>query len=455
MHPEPEVGRADQARPIRPFEVTHRNVVMIATPMTLAFISTPLLGLVDTAVIGQLGSAALLGGLAIGAILFSLVDGTFNFLRSSTAGFTAQALGADDAGEQQAVFLRSLTIAILCGLVLVLLTQPLLTIGLPLMGAKGAVAEATRLYVEIRMLSAPLTLVNYAILGWLLGLGRAGTGLFVQTVLNAVNIALSIYLGLYLEMGIAGVAWATVAAQAVASVLGIGIFLHLTRAKPGPKRAQVFDVRRMGRLMVVNRDIMIRSFILMFAFAFFTAQGARYGETTLAANAILMQFFMIAGYFLDGLATAAEQLAGRAIGANYRPAFDRAVRLTLIWGFVLAGLATTLFYLGGPWLIDFLTTNDAVRAEARIYLIWAAATAVVGVLAFQMDGVFIGATWSVEMRNMMFLSLIAYIATWFVLTPWLGNHGLWIALEVFLGARGLSLYSRIPKKVAGAFTPQG
>ncbi|MEL6737188.1 MAG: MATE family efflux transporter, partial [Pseudomonadota bacterium] len=146
---------------------------------------------------------------------------------------------------------------------------------------------------------------------------------------------------------------------------------------------------------------------------------------------------------------------GRAIGANYRPAFDRAVRLTLIWGFVLAGLATTLFYLGGPWLIDFLTTNDAVRAEARIYLIWAAATAVVGVLAFQMDGVFIGATWSVEMRNMMFLSLIAYIATWFVLTPWLGNHGLWIALEVFLGARGLSLYSRIPKKVAGAFTPQG
>ncbi|MEM1040055.1 MAG: MATE family efflux transporter [Pseudomonadota bacterium] len=428
---------------------------MIATPMTLAFLSTPLLGLVDTAVIGQLGSAALLGGLAIGAILFNLVDTPFNFLRSSTAGFTAQALGADDAKEQHAIFLRSLMIAIVCGLFLITLIQPLLTIGLPLMGAKGEVAQATRTYVEIRMLGAPLALINFAILGWLLGLGRAGTGLFVQTVLNSINIILSIYLGLHLEMGIAGVAWATVAAQAVAALLGIGIFLHLTRAKPRPNRAQIFDVQRMVRLMVVNRDIMIRSFILMFAFAFFTAQGARYGETTLAANAILMQFFMIAGYFLNGLATAAEQLVGRAIGANYRPAFDRAVRLTLILGFVLAGLASTSFYLGGPWLIDSLTTNDAVRAEARIYLIWAAATAVVGVLAFHMDGVFIGATWSVDMRNMMFLSLIAYITTWFVLSPWFGNHGLWFALEVFLGARGLSLYSRIPKKVAGAFTPQG
>jgi len=442
----------DANRPVRPFDVTHRRVAAIALPMTLAFISTPLLGLADTAVIGQLGSAALLGGLAIGAILFDLVDGTFNFLRASTAGFVAQAVGADDEKEQQAVFLRSLMIAVLCGLVLVALIQPLLTIGLPLMGAQGEVATATREYVEIRMLSAPLTLVNYAILGWLLGLGRAGTGLFVQTVLNACNIGLSVYLGLYLEMGIAGVAWATVVAQAVAVFLGLTIFLLLTHGKSRPDRARLLDVKRILRLMVVNRDIMIRSFILMFAFAFFTAQGARFGEITLAANAILMQFFLISGYFLDGLATAAEQLAGRAIGANYRPAFNRAVRLTLLWGFILASIASAIFYFGGPFLIDFLTTNEIVRAEARIYLFWAAATALVGVLAFQMDGVFIGATWSVEMRNMMLLSLVAYLAAWFVLTPWLGNHGLWIALEVFLGARGISLYSRIPKKAALAFT---
>jgi len=441
-----------EKRAVKPFDVTHRSVAGAATPMTLAFLSTPLLGLVDTAVIGQLGSAALLGGLAVGAILFGLVDGTFNFLRSSTAGFTAQALGADDAKEQQAIFLRSLVIACMCGLLLVTLTQPLLHFGIPLMGAQGEVADATRSYVEIRMLGAPLTLINYAILGWLLGLGRAGTGLLVQTILNSVNMGLSIYLGLYLEMGIAGVAWATVAAQAVATIFGLSIFWFLTRKLAKPRRSQVFSLGRIVQLMAVNRDIMIRSFVLMIAFAFFTAQSARFGETTLAANAILMQFFSLSGYFLDGLATAAEQMTGKAIGANYRPAFDKSVRLTLIWGFILAALATAFFYFGGPFLIDFMTTNEEVRAQARLYLFWSAITALVGVLAFQMDGVFIGATWSVDMRNMMIVSLFAYLATWFVLTPWLGNHGLWIALEAFLGVRGLSLYSRVPKKASGAFT---
>ncbi|MEL6948401.1 MAG: MATE family efflux transporter [Pseudomonadota bacterium] len=294
--------------------------------MTLAFLSTPLLGLADTAVIGQLGSAALLGGLAIGAILFDLLDGTFNFLRSSTAGFVAQAVGADDKDEQQAIFLRSLTIAIVCGLALVALAQPFLAVGLPLMGAEGEVAKATRAYVEIRMLSAPLSLMNYAVLGWLLGLGRAGTGLAVQSVLNALNIGLSVLLGLHFGYGIEGVAWATVIAQAVAALLGLGLFIWITRGAKRPNWVAIFAVNRVLRLMVVNRDIMIRSFVLMFAFAFFTAQGARFGETTLAANAVLMQFFLISGYFLDGLATAAEQLVGRAIGANYRPAFDRAVR---------------------------------------------------------------------------------------------------------------------------------
>ncbi|MEL6966112.1 MAG: MATE family efflux transporter [Pseudomonadota bacterium] len=420
--------------------------------MTLAFLSTPLLGLADTAVIGQLGSAALLGGLAIGAILFDLLDGTFNFLRSSTAGFVAQAVGADDKDEQQAIFLLSLTIAIVCGLALVALAQPFLAVGLPLMGADGEVAKATRAYVEIRMLSAPLSLMNYAVLGWLLGLGRAGTGLAVQSVLNALNIGLSVLLGLHFGYGIEGVAWATVIAQAVVALLGLCLFVWITRGAKRPNWVAIFAVNRVLRLMVVNRDIMIRSFILMFAFAFFTAQGARFGETTLAANAVLMQFFLISGYFLDGLATAAEQLVGRAIGANYRPAFDRAVALTILWGFVLAGIATALFYLAGPFLIDLLTTNEAVRAEARIYLIWAALTAVIGVLAFQMDGVFIGATWSVEMRNMMLVSLVAYLAVWWLATPSLGNHGLWLALEVFLGARGISLYARVPAKARAAFT---
>ena len=160
---------------------------------------------------------------------------------------------------------------------------------------------------------------------------------------------------------------------------------------------------------------------------------------------------MVSGYLLDGFATSAEQLAGRALGANYRPAFDRAVKLTLVWGFVLAAIATLIFLIGGTWLIDTLTVSTDVRAEARVYLIWATITALVGVAAFQMDGVYIGATWSVEMRNMMLISLAAYFIAWWIATPLFGNHGLWFALEIFLGMRGITMLMRLPRKAKESF----
>ena len=190
---------------------------------------------------------------------------------------------------------------------------------------------------------------------------------------------------------------------------------------------------------------------MRFAFAFFTAQGAKFGELTLAANAVLMNFVMIAGYLLDGFAMAAEQLVGRSIGARYRPAFDKAVRLTLVWGFILAGLATLIFLYTGPWIIDLLTVNNEVRELAREFLWWAAISSIVGVLAFQMDGVFIGATWSTEMRNMMLLSVLAFLIIWAVATPNMDNHGLWLALQVFFGVRGLSLLWILPSKSKTAF----
>jgi len=197
------------------------------------------------------------------------------------------------------------------------------------------------------------------------------------------------------------------------------------------------------RLIAVNRDIMIRSFSLLFAFALFTRQGAQFGDVILAANAVLMHFFLIGGYFLDGLATAAEQLAGRAVGARYRPAFRRSVQLTLIWGFTLSLALTALYLLFGRQFIALMTTAPEVRATAETFLLWAALTPLAGVLAFQMDGVFIGATWSGDMRNMMLVSLAAYLAALALLIPALGNHGLWLALLFFLGVRGLSLFLRL------------
>lgn len=435
----------------RPFEVNNRMVFAIAVPMTLAFLTTPLLGLVDTAVVGRLGDAALLGGLAIAAILFDLVFTTFNFLRTATTGLVAQAMGRDDPTEEQAVFWRSLMISAVAGVIIIAATPLLLAAGLTFMGARGEIAAAASTYLMIRALSAPAALANYAILGYVLGRGMGGTGLLLQTVINGTNIVLSILLGLWLGYGLEGVAWATVIAEITGCAAGLLVIHRNFDRTHAPAWKQIIDRASILRLMSLNGDIMIRSFALITAFAWFTRLGTGFGETTLAANAILMNFFMVAGYYLDGFATAAEQLAGRAIGARYRPAFDKAVRLTVFWGFALAGFTTGFFLIFGDAVIGLMTTLESVRLEAGSYLFWAALTAVAGVLAFEMDGVFVGATWSRDMRNMMLLSLALFIVLSVGLTRIWGNQGLWISLNIFLAARGLTLLAILPRRRDRAF----
>ena len=436
---------------VRPFEVNSRAVLAIAVPMTLAFVTTPLLGLVDTAVVGRLGVAAQMGGLAVGAIVFDVVFTSMNFMRAGTTGLVAQAFGAQDAPEQAAVVARALVLALVLGLAALLFADPILAAGLYFVAPEAAVAEAVALYFGIRILAAPLTLANYVLLGWALGVARAGLGLALQVVLNGVNIALSLWLGLGLGWGIAGVAWATVIAEGIALVAGLGALAFHLHGTALPAARQLWQRAAFGRLFALNRDILIRSFCLIGTFFAFTATGARFGTDVLAANAVLMNFFMVAGFFLDGLATAAEQLAGRAVGARWRPAFDASVRLSLLWGVVLGGALSLLFLLAGPILIDALTTNDAVRETARLYLPWAAATAVVGAVAFQMDGVYIGATWSREMRDWMLVSTALFVFVAWLAHDALGNHGLWLALLVFLGARGLTLLLRLPGRRDQAF----
>ena len=435
----------------KPFNVDNRMVLAIAWPTTLAYLTTPLLGIVDTGVIGQLGSAAALGGLAIGAILFDIIFTTFNFLRSSTTGLVAQAMGAGNAAEQKIVLVRALVLSVAIGVLVMLASPFILHVGVWAMGVTGEVEAATRTYFSIRVLATPLSLLNYAILGWILGQARARLGLALQIILSGSNIVLSLLLGLHFGWGIEGVAWATVAAEGIATIFGLAIAHRHYRGHGLPNWDALLDGPALKRLFGVNRDIMIRSFVLFFAFAFFAAQGARFDENTLAANAVLMNFFMVSGYFLDGFATAAEQLAGRAVGAKYRPAFDKSVRLCLLWGFVLAGFATVIYFVLGKSAIDFLVVNEAVRQTAYVYLPWAALTAMFGVVAFQMDGVFIGATWSKDMRNMMLVSLVVYLIVWYVSVPYLQNHGLWLALEVFLGIRGITLYRRLKVKASETF----
>ncbi len=433
------------------FDVTHRLVLSIAIPMTFGFLTTPLLGLTDTAVVGRLGVAEALAGLAIGAMLFDLIFGTFNFLRASTTGLTAQAFGRHDGREQQAIFWRAMLSALCCGLLVLALSPLLLKAGLAIMGPDAAVAEATSTYFSIRILSGPAALANYAILGFVLGRGQGKVGLLLQALVNGINIVLSIALGLGLHWGVAGVAWGTMVGETVGALVGLAIVMKGFSPAERPIRAEILSRQAIGALFALNRDILIRSFVLLIAFALMTRIGTGFGAVTLAANAVLMNFFLLAGYFLDGLANAAEQLTGRAIGARYRPAFQRGVKLTVIWSFALAAVAAVFFLLAGPALIALLTTAPEVREAAMTYLPWAALTSLTGALAFLMDGVFIGATWSNEMRNRMLLSFAGYLAALAAFVPAYGNHGLWAAMNVFLLLRGVLLALRLPAKADQAF----
>lgn len=437
---------------VRPFEVTHGAVFRLALPMTLAYLSVPLIGVIDTAVIGQLGDATLVGGIAVGGLVLDVVFTTFNFLRSGTTGVTAQAYGAEDSKETVAVLARALIFAALSGIAVILLQWPLIEAGVGLMDPGASVVGATRQYLYVRVWATPFTLANYVLLGWLLGLGRSLTVLAVQTLFGALNIVLSLWFVLGLDLGVAGVAWASVLAE-IAVVAGqVPLILKLAPLAERSSRRRIFDPVGFSRLLGINRDIMIRSFSLLFAFAFFTRQGAQFGPVILAANAILMHFFLVGGYFLDGFATAAEQLAGRAVGARFRPAFERVVRLTTLWG-LGTGLALSLFYLlAGTSIVDLMTTAPDVRLAARDYLVWAALTPLAGTIAFQMDGIFIGATWSRDMRNMMLVSVLAYLLAWALLTPLYGNHGLWMALLLFLGTRSAIFHWRMRHLLPRTFT---
>ncbi|RCS24677.1 MATE family efflux transporter [Phyllobacterium salinisoli] len=434
----------------RPFDVTHRMILAIAIPMTLAAVTTPLLGVVDTAVIGQFGKAELLGGLAIGALVFDFLFSTFNFLRSGTTGLVAQAMGRGDLREEQAIFWRAFIIAVATG-ILMILCLPLILNGTNwFMDTEPAISEAMTTYVTIRMISAPMALANYAILGLVLGRGEGMLGLVLQFLLNGINIAMSITLGLWFEWGVAGVAWGTVTGETIAAVVGTIIVVRKFRAAPLPDRGRILDAAGMTRMFTLNRDIMIRSFLLLIAFTFFTRAGADLGPVVLAANAVLMNFFLVAGFFLDGIAAAAEQITGRAVGARYRPAFLRGAKLTFLWGVLLAAAVAVFFMALGNPIVRLMTNAVDVREVAAVYLPWAALTALTGLLAFHMDGVYIGATWSRDMRNMMLLSLAAFFVVLYVVKP-MGNHGLWLAINFFLSIRGVTLLAMLPRRLRTEF----
>ena len=435
----------------RAFSVTHKLVLGIAVPMTLGLITVPLAGIVDMAVIGQLGSASLMGGIAIGSSLFDIVASSFNFLRMGTTGLTAQALGAGDMVSQRAVAYRALIIALLLGLLTIIIGPLVTPLALTAMGGSDAVNEAAQTYLLIRLYAMPFSFGNFAIFGWLFGLGKSRKGMALLILQNSINVILTVWFVLGLDLGVAGAAFGSVAAEALATLVGLGMMAHHLRADWRVPLPRLFHKEAFARFLAVNSDIFIRSMVMLFTFTLFTALSARQTDAILAANELLMKFFMFGGFFLDGIATAAEQLGGRAIGARYRPAFERTVKLTLMWGLGLGiGLSLIMLVLGST-IIDALTTAPAVRELARVYLFWAALTPFVATFAFQLDGIYVGATWSSTMRNVSILATSVFFIVQFVAMPLLGNHALWLGLMCFLVARGISLGLMLPRRMERAF----
>ncbi len=421
-----------------------------AWPIILANAATPLLGLADTAVIGNTGSVADLGAIALGALLFNFVYWGFGFLRMGTTGFTAQADGAGDWAEVRAVLARSLILGAGLALMLVLAQTPIVTVALRLFSASAEVERGTESYFYWRILGAPAALATFALMGTLVGLGRSGLLLRVQLLLNGLNIALDVLFAGVLGWGVDGIAMGTALAEW--TTLGFALYwvLGLLQRErddlqvPFWPRQRIADWPRMLQTLSTNRDIFIRTLALLFAFAWFTNQGAQFGDRILAANHLLMQFIAFSAYFLDGYAFAVESMVGKAIGAGRRGVFDQVVRRSseLALG-TSAALAMGLLLAGGI-LIGALTDLEPVRAEALRFLPWAALYVLLSFAAFQLDGIFIGATRSADMRNAAVVATAVFLLSDWLLTAQWGAHGLWCAFVVYVVVRALTLLFYLP-----------
>ncbi len=421
------------------------RILALAAPIMLSNATTPLVGFVDAVVVGRLGVAHLIGGVAMAAAVFSAVYWTFGFLRMGTTGFTAQAVGAGDVSELGATLLRALVFAVVTGVLLIVLQVPIREAFLRFLGGSADVQAAARAYYDVRIFAAPAGLVNFALLGWFIGLGRTMTAFWLQLVLNIANIVLAVLFTLQLDWGVPGVGLAALIAEWMAAVAGLAVaFREARRRGAFATLAALFDKAKARAMFAANGDILIRSACVLGAFQVFMMLSAGQGDVALAANVLLLNILYITFYLLDGFANAAETLVGQAIGAGDRPGLDATVRLSMLAaGLTGLGLGVVL-WASGPWILSAMTTNGDVQQLAHRYLPWAIVMPFLAVWCFQYDGIFIGATRTADMRNMMLVSFAAYLAALALLVPSFANHGLWAAHALFFVVRGATLAWKYP-----------
>jgi MATE family multidrug resistance protein len=424
--------------------LTHARVFRIAFPIVLSNATIPILGVVDTAVVGQMGAAAPIGAVGIGAFSLAAVYWIFGFLRMGTVGLAAQAIGAADRDEADAILSRALMIGLSAGLALIALQLPIFWGVFAVSPASDEVETLARGYMEIRIWSAPAAIAVFALTGWLIAAERTRAVLAIQLWMNGLNIVLNFVFVLGFGWGVNGVAIATFIAEWSGLALGLW-FCRDAFARPGWRDwPRVFDAVRLRRMALVNTDILIRSVLLEAILVSFMFIGSDFGDVPLAANQILMQFLMVTAYAMDGFAFAAETLVGQAMGAGARARLRQSAVMAGMWAAGICVLLAAVFAVAGPVIIDLMTTAPDVRAETRVFLLYMVAAPILGCAAWMFDGIFIGATRTRDMRNMMLVSALIYALSVLILVPAFGNHGLWAALLISFVARGVTLGLRYP-----------
>lgn len=424
--------------------ISHHRVLKIALPIVISNTTVPILGAVDTGVVGQLGPAAPIGAIGLGAVVLTSIYWIFGFLRMGTAGLTAQAKGAEQGDEVAALLSRSLLIGFAGGVLLIALQVPLFGVAFQLSPATAEVETLARTYLSIRILSAPAAIAIYGITGWLIAQERTRGVLLMQLWMNGLNIALDVLFVLHFQFGVTGVAVATFLAEYSGLALGLWLCRDVFAGSAWNNLSRIFDIERLKHMALVNRDIMIRSIFIQAALVSFLFYGAAFGDVTLAANQILLQFIHINAYALDGFASAAETLVGQAYGAANRMNLRRSAALTFFWATVSAAVLSAIFAVFGESIIDLMSVDPELRALTRDYLIYMIIAPFAGVAAFIFDGIFIGATRARDMRNTMITSFGVFMLIIWALLPRLENHGLWISLLIFFVVRGVALGLRYP-----------
>jgi MATE family multidrug resistance protein len=418
----------------------------MAGPIILSNISVPLLGAVDTAVMGHLSAPYYIGAVALGAMIFNFIFHGFNCLRMGTTGPTAQASGAGDAAEVRAMLGRSLILAAVISACLLALQMPIAWFAFLAIDASPEVESFGETYFLIRVWGTPASLAGFAIIGWFYGLSDARIPLVLQLFTNGLNMALDFLFVFAFGWDVAGVAAATVIAEYAGLALAVVLIVRRLRTLPrGEHAVRILDGARLRRMIAINRDIFIRTMCVVSTLAVFMAKSAALGDVTLAANQVLYNFLAFTSYGLDGFAFAAEAMIGQAVGRGERHEFRRAVRVVFLWAAAGAAVNVLIYWAAGGAVIALLTSIPEVRQAAHAFLPWAVLMPAISVWAFTYDGIYLGVTRTRIMRNTMIIAFAAFLAGVYLLPQSMGNHGLWLAIALFMGFRGTGLMLAYPK----------